>query len=54
MYLVPATANLPLPKIGQGMIQGGLQRMVFHLNDMHTVALKIKGDIEFQKELNVK
>jgi hypothetical protein len=52
-YLVLATANPPLSKIRQGVIQGALSWLVFHLDDMHTLTLKIEGDIEFQIGLSL-
>jgi hypothetical protein len=48
------TANPPLPKFGQGVIQGGLKTLLFHLKDIHTLILKIEEDIEFQRGLTIK
>jgi hypothetical protein len=42
---VLANANPPLAKMGQGVIQCGLQRLLFHLSDMHTLTLNIEEDI---------
>jgi hypothetical protein len=38
-YIVVAIANPPLPKIEEGMIQGGLQRLLYHLKDMRKLTL---------------
>jgi hypothetical protein len=51
---VLANANPSLANIEQGVIHGGLQRFLYHLADIHTLTLKIEGDIEFQRVLNVK
>jgi hypothetical protein len=34
---------------GQEVFHGYLQRLFYDLGDMHTLTLKIKEDIEFQK-----
>jgi hypothetical protein len=36
------------------VLYGDLQRLDYDLGDMHTLTLKIKKDIEFQKGINVK
>jgi hypothetical protein len=36
-------ANPPFSKIGKGVIQDGLQALIYHLEDMHTLTLKIHG-----------
>jgi hypothetical protein len=47
MYFVLANANPPVHQVGQGVIQDGLQIMLFHLNDMHRLTPKIEEDMEF-------
>jgi hypothetical protein len=39
---------------GQEVFHGNLQRLDYDLGDMHTLTLKIKEDIEFQRGINVK
>jgi hypothetical protein len=51
---VLTNVNPPFPKVEQGVIQVGLQGLIHHLQDMHIVTLKVEGDTEFQKWLNVK
>jgi hypothetical protein len=46
--------NSPLHKIGQGVLQDGLENFLFDLGDMRRSTLKIKEDIEFQRGLIVK
>jgi hypothetical protein len=41
-------------KLGQGVLQGGLQTLLFHLGGMHKPSPNMKEDIEFQKGLTVK
>jgi hypothetical protein len=41
--------NSPLHKIRQGVLQDGLENMLFDLGDMHRPSLKIKEDVKFQK-----
>jgi hypothetical protein len=38
------------------VIQGGLQALLYQLKDMdmHTLTLKVEGDMKFQRALNVK
>jgi hypothetical protein len=40
--------------VRQEVLYGDLQRLDYDLGDMYTLALKIKEDIEFQREINVK
>jgi hypothetical protein len=47
-------ANTSKLHIGQEVFHGGLQRLDYDLGGMHTLTLKIKEDIEFQRGLNVK
>jgi hypothetical protein len=47
-------ANLPLPKIGQGVIPEGLQTLLFHLSDMHTLTLKNEEVMRYPIGLSVK
>jgi hypothetical protein len=37
----------------QEVFHGDLQRLYYDLGDMHTITLKIKEDIEFQRGINV-
>jgi hypothetical protein len=46
--------NSPLHKIGQGVLQDGLENLLFDLGGMHRPTLKIKEDIKFQRGLSVK
>jgi hypothetical protein len=46
--------NSSLHKIGQGILQEGLQTLFFGLGDMHRPTLKLKEDIEFKRWLSVK
>jgi hypothetical protein len=41
-------------KLGQGVLQNGLQPLLFDLGDMHRPSPKMEEDIEFQKGLSVK
>jgi hypothetical protein len=36
------------------MIQGVLQGLIFHLDNMNTLNPQIKGDMKFQRGLNIK
>jgi hypothetical protein len=47
-------AIAPELHFGQKVFHGDLQKMDYDLGDMHTLTLKIKEDIEFQKGMNVK
>jgi hypothetical protein len=38
----------------QKVLHGDLQRLYYHLGDLHILTLKIKEDIEFQREINVR
>jgi hypothetical protein len=46
--------NSPLEKIGQGVLQDGLEILHFNLGDMHRETLKMELDMEFEKVLSVK
>jgi hypothetical protein len=37
----------------QEVFHGDFQRLYYDLGDMHTITLKIKEDIEFQRGINV-
>jgi hypothetical protein len=39
---------------GQEVFYGDLQRLYYDMGDVHTLTLKIKEDIEFQRGMNVK
>jgi hypothetical protein len=48
-----------IPKVselhfGQGVLPDDLQKLYYDLVDMHTLTIKIKEDIEFQRGINVK
>jgi hypothetical protein len=47
-------ANSSKLRIGQEVLHGDLQRLDHDLGDMHTLTLKIKEDIEFQRGISVK
>ncbi len=47
-------ANPSKLHFGQEVLHGDLQRLDYDLGDMHTLTLKIKEDIEFQRGINVK
>jgi hypothetical protein len=47
-------ANISKLHFGQEVLYGDLQRLYYNLGDMHTLNLKIKEDIEFQRGINVK
>jgi hypothetical protein len=46
--------KLPLPKLGQGVLQDDLSASFYDLDDMHILNLKIVEDIKFQIGLSVK
>jgi hypothetical protein len=46
--------NSPLEKIGQGVLQDGLEILHFNLGDMQRETLKMELDMEFEKVLSVK
>jgi hypothetical protein len=39
---------------GQEVLHGDLQRLYYDMGDIHTLTLKIKENIEFQRGINVK
>jgi hypothetical protein len=39
---------------GQEVLQGDIKRFYYDLGDMHTLTLKIKGDILFQRGITTK
>jgi hypothetical protein len=41
-------------KLGQGVLQDGLQTLIFGLGDMHRPSPNMEEDMEFQKGLSVK
>jgi hypothetical protein len=45
--LLQLFANPPLPKFGQGVIQGVLKTLLFHLKGMYKLTLQIEEDMEF-------
>jgi hypothetical protein len=45
---------LPLHKIGDGVLQYGLEILIFDLGDMHRPTLKMEEYIEFKRRLSVK
>jgi hypothetical protein len=47
-------ANPSKLRFGQDVFHGDLQRLENNLGDMHTLTLKIKGDIVFQRGIAVK
>jgi hypothetical protein len=46
--------NSPLHKLGQGVLQDGLETSLFDLSDMHRPTLKMEKDMEFERGLSVK
>jgi hypothetical protein len=54
MLLATLIANAPELHFGQKVFHGNLQRLHYDMGDMHTLILKIKGDIEFQRGMNIK
>jgi hypothetical protein len=51
---VLANANQPVNQVGQGVIQEGIQTMIFHLSDVHRLNPKIEEDMGFRRWLSVK
>jgi hypothetical protein len=51
---VSTSINPPVHKIGQGVLQDGLQTFLFNLVDMHTPYPNIEEDMKFSKVLVVK
>jgi hypothetical protein len=51
---VSPSISLPVHKIGQRVLHGGLQELLFDLVDMHIPYPHIKEVMEFQRGLNVK
>jgi hypothetical protein len=47
-------ANPSKLHFGQEVFHGDLQRLYYYLGDMHTLTLKIKEDIKFQRGINIK
>jgi hypothetical protein len=47
-------ANSSKLHFGQEVLHGDLQRLDYDLSDIHTLNLKIKEYIEFQRGINVK
>jgi hypothetical protein len=47
-------ANLSKLHFGRDVLHSDIQRLDYDLGDMHTLTLKIKEDIEFQRGINVK
>jgi hypothetical protein len=47
-------ANPSKLHFGQEVLHGDLQRLYYDLDDMNTLTLNIKEDIEFQRGINVK
>jgi hypothetical protein len=54
MDIVFTSINSPVHKFGQGVLQDGLQTLLFDLVDMHRPSPNMEEDIEFQRVLNVK
>jgi hypothetical protein len=46
--------NSPVPKVGQGVIQDGLQTLLFSLNDMHMLTLNIEEVTRYPNGLSIK
>jgi hypothetical protein len=46
--------NLSKLHFGRDVLHSDIQRLDYDLGDMHTLTLKIKEDIEFQRGINVK
>jgi hypothetical protein len=46
-------AIAPELHFGQEMFHSDLQRLYYDLGDLHTLTIKIKEDIEFEKGMNV-
>jgi hypothetical protein len=47
-------ANPSKLRFGQEVFHGDLQGLDYDLGDIHTLTLKIKEDIEFQRGINMK
>jgi hypothetical protein len=47
-------ANAPEFHFGQEVVHGNLQGLEYDLDDIHTLTIKIKKDIEFQRGIIVK
>jgi hypothetical protein len=47
-------ANPSKLHFGQEVLHGDLQRLKYDIRDIHTLTLKIKEDIKFQRGINVK
>ncbi len=54
MDIVFTSINSPVHKLGQGVLQDGLQTLLFDLVDMYRLSHKIEEVIEFQRRLSVK
>jgi hypothetical protein len=52
--LATLIANAPELHFGQEVFHCNLHRLYYELGDMHTLTLKIKEDIEFQRGMDVK
>jgi hypothetical protein len=50
-HLIPISPEL---HFGQEVFHGDLQRLYYDMGDVHTLTLKIKENIEFQRGMNVK
>jgi hypothetical protein len=48
------TPNAPELHFVQGLFHSDLQRLYYYMGDRYTLTPKIKEDIEFQREINVK
>jgi hypothetical protein len=44
----PTIINLPMLKLGQGVIHDGLHSLLFYLVDMHRLTSKIQEVMKFQ------
>jgi hypothetical protein len=53
-YITRTITSTPLYQTRQGVFQTELEVLCFHLVDMYTPSLKIKGDIEFPKVIAAK
>jgi hypothetical protein len=51
---VSTSINSPVLKLGDGVLQDGLQILLFDLVDMYRLSHKIEEVIEFQKLISVK
>jgi hypothetical protein len=45
--------NSPLHDIGQGVLQDGLETLLFDLGDMHRPTLNMEEDMGFERGLSV-